>query len=81
MGAGQYMSVHHLSFRKQLKAFIVINVLLHAINVIGGEKDIGGNEFYYWAIWPLLGWGIGLYFHWTKSKPPFSGDELTCLIM
>jgi len=37
-------------------AYIVVNVLLVAINLITSRE-------YPWCIWPIMGWGIGLFFH------------------
>jgi hypothetical protein len=32
--------------------YVGVNVVLHIINLVSGGP--------YWAIWPLLGWGVGL---------------------
>jgi len=43
-------------FREHFFAYIIINTLLVAINLMtAGTVD--------WAIWPILGWGVGLAFH------------------
>jgi hypothetical protein len=43
-------------FREHFFAYIIINTLLVAINwITAGTVN--------WAIWPILGWGIGLAFH------------------
>ncbi len=58
----------NITFQQHLRVYIIVNAVLHAINFAGGERGIGGEDFYYWAFWPLLGWGIGLYFHWLSEK-------------
>ena len=42
-----------------LLVFVVINAGLFGINWLTRGDDGGG----WWAIWPLLGWGIGLLVH------------------
>lgn len=53
-------------FREHFFAYIIINSLLVAINwLTAGTVN--------WAIWPILGWGIGLAFHaWGSLN---SGSE------
>lgn len=43
-------------FREHFFAYVVINLLLVGINIFT-EGTVG------WAVWPILGWGIGLAFH------------------
>jgi hypothetical protein len=53
-------------FREHFFAYIIINTLLVAINwITAGTVN--------WAIWPILGWGVGLAFHaWGSLN---SGSE------
>ena len=44
-------------FRQHLNTYLLVNALLIAIWAV---TDAGG---YFWPIWPILGWGIGLAFH------------------
>lgn len=44
-----------IGFYVHLFVYMVINLFFHVINYIQGG--------YYWACWPLIGWGIGLLFH------------------
>ena len=41
---------------EHLRAFVLVNLLLIAIWAAAGAG-------YFWPIWPLLGWGIGLLSH------------------
>ena len=29
-----------------------------------GLAELLAGEGYFWPIWPIMGWGIGLFFHW-----------------
>ena len=46
-----------LGFYVHLVAYITVNLLLVFINYSTSPQ-------YLWFKWPLLGWGIGLLFHW-----------------
>ncbi len=43
------------AFYGNLAAYLVVNTFLVALNVAAGG--------YFWAVWPLLGWGVGLGTH------------------
>lgn len=45
-------------FRTHLIAYVLVMTLLVAIWLI-----TGGWGTYFWPIWPMLGWGLGLAFH------------------
>ncbi|MEH1833262.1 MAG: 2TM domain-containing protein [Nostoc sp.] len=38
-------------------SFIAVNLFLILLNLITSPS-------YFWAIFPVLGWGLGLFFHW-----------------
>ena len=46
-----------LAFRSHLMAYLLVNTGLVAINLF--ETPHG----YFWAIWPIVGWGLGLAAH------------------
>ena len=46
-----------LAFRSHLMAYVLVNAGLVAINLITSGLDP------FWAIYPMLGWGIGLAAH------------------
>ena len=46
-----------LAFRSHLMAYLLVNTGLVAINLF--ETPQG----YFWAIWPIVGWGLGLAAH------------------
>lgn len=52
-------------FRNHLAAYVMVNTLLVIVWAM-----VGGGFF--WPIFPLFGWGIGLFFHGldTYGRPP-----------
>ena len=56
-----------LAFRSHLLAYVLVNAGLVAINLLQTPNG------YFWAIWPIIGWGLGLaahyvtVFHFTSS--------------
>ena len=49
-----------MTFRRHLAAFIVVNVVLNAVNFLVGDS--------WWAFWPLILWGVGLAAHYLAYK-------------
>jgi hypothetical protein len=47
-----------MGFFTHLCVYLGINLILFFIN----RETLGPNG-YQWFIWPLLGWGIGIFFH------------------
>lgn len=45
-----------LSFKVHFMAYLVVNAGLVAINLVSSPG-------YFWAIWPIIGWGLGLTAH------------------
>ena len=52
-----------VEFRIHLIAYVVINSLLAIINIIFTPS-------YFWFIWPLMGWGIGIVLHRREVNLP-----------
>ena len=46
-----------LAFRSHLTAYVIVNAGLTAIYIMTSFGH------YFWPIWPMLGWGIGLGAH------------------
>jgi len=60
-----------VEFRSHLIVYIVINASLWIIWYATGAH-------YPWPVWPLVGWGIGLFFHYVfdyRSSRLFSEQE------
>lgn len=58
-------------FKSHAAAYVIVNALLV---VIWALSDSG----YFWPIWPLLGWGVGLAFHaWgAHVQKPITEDAI-----
>jgi 2TM domain len=56
-----------LAFRVHLLAYLIVNAGLVAINLIQTPNG------YFWAIWPIIGWGLGLTAHFVAVYH-FGGD-------
>jgi|SRR5208337_64289 len=59
------------AFRFHLALYGAVNLLLIAIWAITGAG-------YFWPIWPILGWGIGIAFHYwaVYRQKPITEDEI-----
>jgi hypothetical protein len=53
------------SFKKHLATYIVMNLFFWAVWYFNSNDDHGRD--YPWPIWPMLGWGIGLAFHYVAA--------------
>jgi hypothetical protein len=58
-------------FRFHAVIYLVVNTVLLIVWVWSGER-------YFWPVWAMLGWGIGLAFHgWSVYlEKPISEDEV-----
>jgi hypothetical protein len=55
-----------VSFRMHALAYVLVNALLVVIwwtNADGAPTLRDDRASYFWPLWPMLGWGIGLAFH------------------
>jgi fatty acid desaturase len=48
-------------FRQHLIAFVIVNL------AFVGMWAVTNSGGYFWPIWPMLGWGIGLTFHGVNT--------------
>lgn len=57
-------------FYGNLTAYIVVNIGLLSINLLTSPDHL-------WFFWPMLGWGIGVFFHGMKvfNFMPFLGKD------
>lgn len=58
-------------FRNHVAVYVIVNIMLVAI----WRVSSGG---YFWPIWPMIGWGVGLALHgWSVYyQKPISEDEI-----
>ncbi|MBL4907668.1 MAG: 2TM domain-containing protein [Sneathiella sp.] len=45
-------------FYRHLATYVVVIVFLHILNWM--------TSSYYWARWPMIGWGFSVTLHWTQ---------------
>ena len=59
------------AFRFHAALYVVVNLLLIVIWALTGAR-------YFWPIWPILGWGVGLAFHYWAVflQKPITEDEI-----
>lgn len=51
-------------------AYVLVNVFLIAIWAMTGAG-------FFWPVFPIMGWGIGLFFHgWDTFSAPLSDDRI-----
>lgn len=50
------------SFLSHLAAYVIVNCFLVFVNIYT-------NPGYLWFPWVLVGWGVGLAFHYVESRP------------
>lgn len=55
-----------VSFRSHLTVYIIMNLFFWIIWFFSGQKTTGGNGLP-WPVWPGVGWGIGLVFHYLGA--------------
>ncbi|OYU81884.1 MAG: histidine kinase [Flavobacterium sp. BFFFF1] len=46
-------------FYGNLASYIVLNIFFLVLNLLTSPKNL-------WFFWPLIGWGIGVFFHGMK---------------
>ncbi len=56
-----------IGFYIHLAVYVGVNILLVIVNLLTSPQ-------YLWFIWPLIGWGIGVFFH-GMSIFVFSGGK------
>lgn len=50
-------------FYRHLSSYVVMGVFFYMINYLGNVNS-GSNRL--WFYWPMLGWGVGLAFHYVN---------------
>ncbi|MEH1842028.1 MAG: 2TM domain-containing protein [Nostoc sp.] len=57
-------------FKAHFVSFVAVNLFLIILNLITSPN-------YFWAIFPVLGWGLGIFFHWWSVYQSKSEDYET----
>ncbi|HXV70629.1 MAG TPA: 2TM domain-containing protein [Acidimicrobiia bacterium] len=58
-------------FRNHVAVYVIVNAMLVVIWALT-------NQGYFWPVWPMLGWGVGLVLHGWKVfyEKPISEEEI-----
>ena len=56
----EFDSQQRREFYGHLVTYVIVNGFLVVVNLVTGAG-------YFWAMWPILGWGIGLAFHVVET--------------
>ncbi|MEI6265972.1 MAG: 2TM domain-containing protein [Sphingobacteriia bacterium] len=51
-----------VAFKWSLASYIIVNSFLVGIWFLSSN-----HYTYFWPIWPMLGWGIGIAFHYARA--------------
>lgn len=52
-----------VGFKIHAAVYVIVNAFLAAIWFITNATGEAEDAWYYWPVWPLMGWGIGLAIH------------------
>jgi hypothetical protein len=73
------LAKQRVGFRMNLAAYVLVNLFLVGVWFVtsGGHAPtlFDNGESYFWPIWPILGWGLGLAFHWYSAFGPGAGMQ------
>ncbi|GEM_PF-530526 len=58
----QFIAKQRQELREHLVAFVIVNAAIVAINLLVTPS-------FFWAVFPIIGWGIGLAFHAAEALP------------
>jgi len=59
------MARKRAGFKSHLASYVIIIPLIWLIWYLTGRND--ADRGFPWAIWPTVGWGIGLFFHFLGA--------------
>ena len=62
------------SFKRHLATYLILNIFFWVLWYFSGGSRY--NEGLPWPVWPMLGWGIGVAFHYMGAYVT-SGDTTT----
>ena len=53
-------------FKNHLMKYVIINCFFWGVWFFTGGS-IQNDEYLPWPVWPMFGWGIGLFFHFVEA--------------
>ena len=63
------------SFKSHLRTYLIINAFLWLLWFFTGQRSWNQGHAP-WPIWPTLGWGIGLLFHYFNAYHSSKGNDV-----
>lgn len=54
------------SFKSHCTVYIIMNIFFWTVWYLTGQRYSGAIRFP-WPVWPMFGWGIGLFFHFMGA--------------
>jgi hypothetical protein len=60
-----HLAQKRASFKYHLATYLVMNAFFWIVWYFTGEH--GGYDGWPWPVWPMIGWGIGLLFHFLGA--------------
>lgn len=65
------------SFKRHLATFVIINLFFWILWFLTRHKEEYRQHGYFpWPVWPMLGWGIGLLFHYISAYVSTGPDSV-----
>jgi hypothetical protein len=61
------------SFQRHLATYLVMSVFFWIVWFMSGNYNSGGLP---WPVWPMLGWGIGITFHYVAAYVSTGNDSV-----
>ena len=52
-----------VGFKMSVLSYVFVNLFLIGVWYFGSKENLD----YFWPIWPILGWGLGLVFQYLKA--------------
>ena len=59
------LAKHRASFKRHFATYLVMNVFFWAMWFWGSQSHT--HNGLPWPVWPTLGWGLGLAFHYIRA--------------
>ena len=73
--AGREAAIERLKKRRDFRSHVVVYVVVNTMLVVVWAVSGAG---YFWPMWPILGWGVGLALNaWTVyGERPITEDDI-----
>lgn len=63
-----HLARRRASFKSHLTTYLVMSAFFWLVWYFSGASTYGTRIP--WPVWPMLGWGIGVFFHYTSAYAP-----------